>query len=394
MDAIDRRLRERLQRAGIEMSGRPLDRWRTLDEPREGGRRSLRPLLAAAALAVAVASGGVAGGLGLHGRLNGRQPGPATSAPASPAAHTPSASPASPYAAAPIFHQVSAVWDSTHKQIVAYDYDSNKGGSDRVWTWHGSWLDRSLKRDGLGGFGILVDAPGMGGVLFLGSSYQLWVDGSLIPQRGPSTPQCMFPLEGAWDYEHNELVAIYTDQCTGGTAPLPAETWTYDAHTWQRHADVPAVRWPTLAWDPGSKSVVLLGALGNGSDSQAWTWTGTAWTRGPASHVSFPSPAAGAGWDGRKGAVVVWAPADAGGPARAQQYSDGVFKELAQDGYPERTAATIADTTHGRLLAIGQKAIPVWAKASPEHQLDDYYVLEWTGTTWTPITYSELSTTP
>jgi hypothetical protein len=200
----------------------------------------------------------------------------------------------------------------------------------------------------------------------------------------------MYPLEGAWDLQRGHLVVIFTDQCTGGTAPLPAETWTYDGHAWQRRADVPAVRYPLLAWDPGAKAVTLLGSL-TGDFSQAWTWTGTGWTRGPASRFSFPSPPAGAGWDARKGAVVVWAPADAGGPARAQQYSAGVFKEILQDGYPERAEAAIADTTHGRLLAIGQRAIPAWATASADHRLDDYYVLEWTGTTWTPVTDADLS---
>jgi hypothetical protein len=67
-------------------------------------------------------------------------------------------------------------------------------------------------------------------------------------------------------------------------------------------------------------------------------------------------------------------------------YSRGSFSELAQNGYPEGTQAVFADSTHGRLLAIGQEAIPAMATPAGYDANKDYYVLVWTGTTWVPLT--------
>jgi len=393
MDAFERSLRERLHDAGAELTAMPYAPGRALGEPRGvGSQRELRPLLAAVALALVVAVGGVVGGIGLHGRLNGRQPAPAVSPPPaapSPQVSTPAASPSAEVV--PTFHNVSAVWDSTDKQIVAYDGVSRSGGSDAVWTWQGAWVQRTQPHGGgLGGNGFLVDAPGLHGVAFLGSSFQLWLNGAVTPLPTPAAPDCMLPFQGAWDYEHNQMVVTFTDQCTGSSSPRPAETWTYDAHAWTRRADLPAARYPQLAWDPDDKAVVLYGAAPQ-DFAQVWTWTGTGWSRGPASRYSYPIPTGGAGWDKRKGGVVVWAPSDAGGPARAQQYKRGVYTEILQQGYPERVEAVIADTTHGRLLALGQAVIPARETPAPWRQSDPYYVMEWSGATWAPIIYEELS---
>ena len=394
MDAIDRRLRERLQSAGMEMTARPLPR-RELGEPRVG-RQSLRPLMAAGALAVALAVGGVLGGIGLHGRLSAGHGAPAGSPlplpsllPGTPAPNSPAPlatqNAGLPADAVPPFRNVSAVWDSTDKQIVAFDGSS-------IWTWQGVWVNRTPRGSDIGGNGFLVDAPGLHGVVFLGSSAQLWTNsGSVTPLPVPFAPNCMNPFEATWDLEHNQLVVVFTDQCGSGTQTLPAETWTYDAHAWQRHADAPAVREPLLTWDPGDKAAVLLGSLAPLSDTQAWTWTGTTWARAAGTRYSFPTGAQGAAWDATQNGVVVWSPALDGAPARAQKFRAGTYTEIIQQDQPGRTEAIIADSTFGRMLALGQSVIPAQQKPNPDNTANPYFVLEWTGTGWKEVTYAELS---
>jgi hypothetical protein len=71
--------------------------------------------------------------------------------------------------------------------------------------------------------------------------------------------------------------------------------------------------------------------------------------------------------------------------ARANAYSQGRFTELPQTGAPMHTQGVFADTSDGRLLALGQEAQPASATPAPWDEDKDYYVIEWTGTTWTPL---------
>lgn len=393
MDAIDRSIRERLHRAGDEMSARPV---RADDATGVHASRSLRPLLAAVALAAAV--GGVAGGLSLHSRFGAQQGGPASTPPpgASPAASTAAATPlaqAAPFIS--MFSDVQTTWDSTHGQVVSFIAASPKTSTgSQVWTWDGRWHQADASGGpGINDRGIWLDDPALHGQVLIGGNAAVassnWLWDGYIWRRLPDTPSqsCMAPAQGAWDFSRKQLVVLLSDQCSGGTTVLPTETWTLDGQAWHQHADTPGNGPSQMAWDPETRAVVLLGPDGSGK-ARAWTWTGSAWSRGAASTVAWPRESAGAGWDSRSGAVVVYGDRATGGgnaPAVVIAYSKGGFTELPQAGAPMYTQGVFADTSDGRLLALGQLPQPAAATPAPWDEDKDYWVIAWTGATWVPI---------
>ncbi|HXA27780.1 MAG TPA: hypothetical protein VN193_03445 [Candidatus Angelobacter sp.] len=380
------------------MSARPLRADAGLGAAR-APRRNLRPLLAAVALAAVVA--GIAGGAGLHSRLSGRSGSPAGSPPPVPSAVPATPAPTPAYQAAPfisLFNSVQAGWDSTHRQLVAYIAASPKTSNPtQIWTWDGSWHQHDASGGpGINDQGLWLDDPSLHGMVLIGGSANvsgsnwLW-DGSSWT-RLPDTPSqyCMGPAQAAFDLHRDQLVVLLSDQCSGGNTILPTETWTLDGRTWHQHATTPGNGPSAMAWDPQANAVVMLGPDSTGK-ARAWTWTGNAWTRGPASTVDYPTESRdrdGAAWDAHTGAVVLWAPAayDGSKPATVIADSRGSFRALPQSGYPEGTVAVFADGTHGRLLAIGQEAIPAAATPAGYDANKDYYVLAWTGSTWVPLT--------
>lgn len=394
MDAIDLSIRERLHRAGAEISARPLspDGARDVHAP-----RSLRPLLAAVALAAVV--GMVAGGMGLHSRLAGHGPGPAATPPAggpSPGTRTPGATPA--YQAAPfmtMYSNVQTGWDSTHRKVVTYIAASPKTNvGAQVWSWDGRWH----QVDASGGpgdnqEGIWLDDPALHGMVMIGGNAKVasgnWLWDGRAWSALPDTPtqSCMGPAQGAWDVHHGQLVVLFTDQCSGGDVVLPTETWTLDGRTWHQRADTPGNGPSAMAWDPQANAVVMLGPDGSGK-ARAWTWTGGSWSRGAASTVVWPPGNAAAAWDAARGALILYSDriSDGSGiPAHVLTYSKGHFAEIPQSGAPMYTEGVFADTTDGRLLALGQQAEPAAATPAPWDERQDYYVIAWTGTTWTPV---------
>jgi len=411
MDAIERTLRERLHRAGAEMIERPLHAVGTV-ERRRAPQRNLRPLLAAVALAVVV--GGVAGGVGLHGRLGSRQSSPATSPPAVPTlpvGSTATPVPSPTWQAAPFISMYSSpisAWDSTHKQLVTYVGASPKTDIPAaIWTWQDGWHQQHAATAAAPGMfvyaRVFADIPALHGVALLGGDADkvgadavggnwLW-DGTawtLLPNAGMD--HCMQPTSAAWDQHRNHLVVIASNMCSGGNNPAPPQTWTFDGRSWQRRAAPPSGS--VVAWDPEVNAVVMIGAVGG--KATAWTWTGTGWSRGTTSSPALPPDARVAAWDARIGALVVYAAAqyDGSSPARVLAYAKGKFTEMPQSGYPEGTEAVFADTTHGRLLAIGQEPIPAQATPAGYDSNKDYYVLAWNGSTWVHITWTELNATP
>ena len=393
MDAIDRSIRERLHRAGAEMSARPL---RADDATGVHAPRSLRPLLAAVALAAVV--GGIAGGMSLHSRLSVHQGGPATTPPAgaSPAASTPA--PTQHYAAAPfisMFNAVQTTWDSTHEEVVAYIAASPKTSTgNQIYMWDGRWHQLNASGGpGINNQGLWLDDPALHGQVLIGGHARMdganWLWDGRAWSALPNTPSqdCMGPAQAAYDFQRSQLVVLFSGMCSGGNSVPPTETWTLDGRTWHQRADTPGNGPSEMAWDPDASAVVMLGPDGSGK-ARAWTWTGSTWSRGPASTVAWPEGAAGAAWDRHTGGVVLYAERPSVGtasPARAIVYRHGAFSEVAQAGAPMYTQGIFADTSDGRLLALGQEAQPAAATPAPWDEDKEYYVIEWTGTTWTPL---------
>ena len=426
MNDLDLALRTRLHRAGAEMAARPLNVGGVPGKrlPRHGG---LRPLLAAVALAATVAA--IGGGVGLHARLSGtlHDRMPASTPPAAPtplptAAPTPVSTPQ--WETTPFGNSARAVWDSTHHQIVAFEPAQIKTGgtAGQVWTWDGHWhaLHPALS-PGMYTDGILVDMPLLHGVALLSSDTEsatitadsvggswLW-DGAAwhtLPKAGFES--CMHPVSAAWDRQHQQVVALLTNDCSGGgndnpnyIAPAP-QVWTWDGHHWTRHADLPSVvGQPVVGWDQGSNTVVLAAQWqpNNGAyvqpggtsstDLRAWNWTGRDFKqRGNTLHVSPAVSIVGAGWSGASNGVVVYTTAAEQGTAPPRTYllRGTGWSAVALRAYPENVMQLVPDSSDGRLLMLGQEPIEISRTPSTYDDQNGYYVLAWDGQEWRHVT--------
>ncbi|HEV7678589.1 MAG TPA: hypothetical protein VGQ42_08475 [Candidatus Dormibacteraeota bacterium] len=371
-----------------------------------GGGRTVRPALAAVGLAVAV--GGVAAGIGLHSRsTSARQAGPAVTRSPAPALAVTTPVPKPTWEAAPWFAPYGSVvtaWDSTRKQLVAYADPAAKSSetAGHIWTWDGTWREQHPATAAAPGMYVgaqlFVDLPALRGVVLLGGDARtsvgdpvggnwLWDGTAWTPLPNAGMGYCLRPTSAAWDEHRGHLVVVASNQCSGGSNPPPPQTWTFDGHGWQRRADPPDGA--VMAWDPEAQAVVLIGT--SGGKAAAWNWTGTAWSRASVSSLTLPRDSRAA-WDAPSGVLAIYSGAvyDGSSPARVLAYSKAGFREIPQTGYPEYPVGIVADTTHGRLLAVGVEPVPAAATPAPSDDSKDRYVLAWTGTTWAHVTYAEL----
>jgi hypothetical protein len=405
MDALDRTLRDRLARAGAEMSARPLGGAGLDVAP----RRTLRPLVAAVGLAVVL--GAVGGGLSLHGRLSARHATPAgTPAPLPTPAPVPTATPTPSAQPAP-FTDASVVWDSTHRQVVAYQSGFQKGSGDYVhlWTWDGTWREVGSP----GGpeptdDGVLVDVPTLHGVVLLGADPTpatssgppgswLWDGSAWRPMPHAGFPSCFAPTAAAWDARRGEIVTILGDRCSNTHTPPAEQTWWWDRHAWHRGPDLASCcDRPLLAWDAGQSTVVMLGAQSLGNTAAAAresTWTGSGWhaltTRGSGAYPQWP---VGAAWDAQLGAVVMYGSSGADSSGRPELVSirNGVWTEIHAATYPPQALAVMS-TDSGEWLLLGQEPVAIIPNGTRYDSGADF-VLTWDRSAWRHATPAELAT--
>ncbi len=299
-------------------------------------------------------------------------------------------------------------WDSTHQQLVAFANGTSKADrSAHTWTWDGTWheLQPPTSPGQYGGGDVLVDMPALHGVALLGPDAQttvgetvggswLWDGTTWRPLPKAGFDGCFGPTAAAWDQRRHQLLAVVSNLCSGGMRYQPPQTWTWDGRAWRHAAGIPTQSEQTnlLAWDADSSTVLLLGG-----SAQAWSWTGTTWKlNGGAAALARANARDGAAWDSHAGAVLLYqSPAyDGSDGPHLFAFRRGARSELPATNYPERITAIVADTTHGRLLAIGQEPIPVAQTPVPWTGPTAYYVLVWNGQGWSHVTWSELAAQP
>jgi hypothetical protein len=366
MDAIDRSLRERLQRAAEEMAARPMHSGGNVRDTAAAPRRTLRPLLAAVALAVAV--GGVAGGLRLHSRLGSGQPAPAASPPAAPSPAVSTATPAPTPRWDPLAVDVrTAAWETTHHQLVAFAAGVAKGAgaSGTLYTWDGTTWHEQHSTAETPTDGVLVDMPVLHGVALIGGTIGgswLWDGAAWSRLPDAAFGDCLIPRSAAWDSAQRQAVVVVGNQCSGGISEPPAERWTFDGHTWRRRAVFPAdVVEPAVAWDAAARTVVTL-------------------TNAPGRDGII-----GAAWDASAAGVLAVTSDLATGVPRIYLVRGARWSPLPAGNYPERIATVIADPESGRALAIGQEPLPTSVTPNPIDASNGYYVLAWDGRGWTHL---------
>jgi len=393
MNALDRALRDRLSLAAEEIAARPRRAAGGLDA---APRRTLRPLLAAAALAGVIAGAGTA--VGLHHRLGAQRVTPAVTPPAMPSPVIATPPPTS--VAKPGPDSVgAAAWDSTHADLVVL----NAGGADKLgsapsatWTWNGSW-----QLHGAGGLpdaqqGILADMPPLHGAVLVGDrtggSWR-W-DGAAWRQVGPVPfPVDYGPDAASYDVQRHQLVVLVGTRLSGDLSSPPApQTWTWDGRTWRRGADAPlTAETAHMAWDPEARSVVMAGdpfySVTSVGHAQAWTWTGAAWRRyGSTASFDFPS-VRGMAWDASLHGLVAYAEPWYGNANPATiVLAGGRWQMLTPTTFPEQVGTLVEDTTGNRALLVGTAPIALpqtpsaYATAGPET------VLIWDGRGWAEAT--------
>jgi hypothetical protein len=384
MDAVERTIRERLAMAGSEMSAYPLRPERTLWPARH---RTLRPLLAAAALTAVI--GAVGGGFGLHSRLTGHRPAPAATPTPGLPTPAPTAQPTTIAVPAPSnMNGAQAVWDSTHQELLLVDTSSSKGSSPSMWTWNGMWKERNpASSPDTGWPGRVVDMPPLHGVVWLtggsgnSNGADLWNGSTWKSLPAPGYPSNFIPVAAAYDEQRHQAVVIagpLVGGCGACGSPEPPQTWTWDGRTWAHRGDPPAsFTDATAGWDPGTRSVVL--AADGPDGGQSWRWTGSAWTslgRGGALSVMV----SGMAYDSTAGALVVYS--DSG---KTVFLRNGTWQEASSATYSEQLVAVVADTTHRRALLVGLSPISINQTPMPYDDSNSDVVMGWTGTEWAEL---------
>lgn len=372
---------------------------RVIDGTEAAPRRTVRPLLAAVALAGAIAGAGTA--VVLHHRAAVRPVAPAVSPPAAPtplapATLTPVPRPA-PYNAA------DAAWDSTHAEmVVVLPGDSGKAGYNpsAVWTWNGSWQPHGDAGLPTRQSGVLADMPPLHGVVLLGdpdvSGAASWRwDGAAWRQiAAPPYPANYGPNAAAYDAQRHELVVLVGTRLSGDMAsPPPDQTWTWDGRTWTRRGDAPQTAGrPPMAWDPEARSVVIAGSpwysVTSVGHAQAWTWTGSGWRRyGSAATFDLPSLARSMAWDASAHGLVLYAEATADDAHPATVLlAGGRWQTVAPLTFPEHVGVMVEDTTRNRALLVGTAPISAPQTPSASTYNDPDTVLTWDGRGWTEAT--------
>jgi hypothetical protein len=391
MDAVDRAIRERLALAGSEMSAHPLRADRTMVPV----RRTLRPLLAAAALAGVIAAAGTS--FGLHSRLTGHHPTPAATPTPGPPTPAPSAQPTPTALPAPTrMSGAQGVWDSTRQELllVSTGYAGKGEPSGSAWTWNGTWKEHPASSPATNAPGYLVDMPALRGVVWLstgagsGNSSELWNGSTWRSLPDPGYPSRFGAIDAAYDEQRHQAVVIARDVMTGGCGacaePSPPQTWTWDGRTWAQHGAPPAsFMSESTTWDPTSNSVVL--AAGTGNDVQAWRWNGSAWVQ-TGSRGSVPVASAGMAYDSAAHALVLYSAwATQGAEPVTALFKSGAWQVAASATYPGQLVAVVADTTHGRALLVGLSPIAVTQTPAPWDSNNADVVMAWTGTEWAEL---------
>jgi hypothetical protein len=210
---------------------------------RIGGRGSrVRPLAAAAGLAVAV---GAVGGLFGTGHL-----GPSRSG---GTAATGAGSGPSPRSGA------AMAWDEASHTVILFGGRTQTGNANDTWSWDGSaWHQLSPATSPPARSGALMAADGHGGLVLYG--------GVGDSGGGKGVPNCVPPVApGATPAGAPGVPAgvagVPAESVTLCAAPLSelSDTWTWDGQTWtqQKPAHAPQGVAGVMAFDSGSGSAVL-----------------------------------------------------------------------------------------------------------------------------------------
>ena len=234
----------------------------------------------------------------------------------------------------------SFVYDSATKDIVLFGGSSQFGLENETWTLSGStWTDTLATGPPNRYFASMAFDPSLNEMVLFGgeglSGYlnDTWAwNGTKWTELSPTNnPPGRFEASMAYDAATHDLVLFGGSGACGISC---SDTWLFNGTTWTQAIDPsdthgcpstcpdspPALFWGSMAYDPGTKNIVLFG----GEDSTAkdvagtWTWNGSVWTdRGadPSSKTSVPAGLyeTAMAYDARSGNLVLFGGAGVGG---------------------------------------------------------------------------------
>jgi hypothetical protein len=215
-----------------------------------------------------------------------------------------------------------AAYDAASKTVLMFGGETKTGFLDDTWTWNGrSWLRWTLsaRPTPRSRPAMAYDAPRQKVVLYGGQDRYLSVPG--LPylhdtwlwngcswrRADPALSPVVSDAVMTFDARSGKIVLF--GLTLGG--PVTAETWTWNGITWSKRENVnnpPGRLGASMAYDPGTKRVLLFGGWNNsaGSLNDTWAWDGTRWTQlHPSSSPSARDQAAMTG-DVASGHIVLF----------------------------------------------------------------------------------------
>ena len=282
---------------------------------------------------------------------------------------------------APVLEEMAMAADPVHRQLVVFGGGAEDGASTAdTWTWDGTSWTRHLQTGGpqarLGAAMAYDEARGLV-VMFGGGPNPLddtWTwNGSTWTQAHPAlSPPATNGSSMVYDASLREMVLV--DR---------GETWTWDGTNWHKSVPAPGKGGPSIAYDPASRTVVILSLSTSNAQPQAmstWSFDGLTWTPRPGADIP-------ASWSPT---LLAQDPATGGlmgvdGMRRTWSW-DGSRWTILNTNKPSALGAMAYDPTRHLVVMFGGKT------ADSGIVVSDMAV--WDGNTWTQLPGGLATKTP
>jgi hypothetical protein len=229
---------------------------------------------------------------------------------------------------------------------------------------------------------VLFGGLGAGGAL-LGDTWT-W-NGTTWAARSPAaSPPARTGAAVAYDAATGDVLLFGGNGAgTGSAGSLLGDTWSWNGATWTQldPSSSPSARsGASIAYDPATGEVVLVGGAGTGGNplGDTWSWNGATWTQLDTPVSPMARLGASLAYDPATGSLLLFGGFGIGGTPLSDTWTwDGAnWSELSPPANPPARwfASTAFDPATGALLLFGGTSGAL---------LDDTWM--WDGATWTEV---------